>query len=189
MTKELFELVKGMDLKAAETQIALRCAPLIAGLKVSNLLIVLNEQAGRVLDIFRHTEIVCFILFRGEDKTAMLLYRFDPLLRDLNQPQAVQILHQCGYKQKSLEELLYEFSSRYAAYMHGRAEFPHEIGLFLGYPPEDVDGFIVNGGKNPLYTGYWKVYQNAQEKIRLFQQFDAAKEKMIRLYSSLLFTA
>ena len=48
MTKELFELVKGMDLKAAETQIALRCAPLIAGLKVSNLLIVLNEQAGQI---------------------------------------------------------------------------------------------------------------------------------------------
>ena len=36
-------------------------------------------------------------------------------------------------------------------------EFPHEIGLFLGYPPEDVEGFIQepNGQK---YTGIWKVY-------------------------------
>ena len=35
-------------------------------------------------------------------------------------------------------------------------EFPHEIGLFLGYPPEDVEGFIQepNGQK---YTGIWKV--------------------------------
>ena len=25
--------------------------------------------------------------------------------------------------------------------------FPHEIGLFLGYPPEDVLGFIENKGE------------------------------------------
>ena len=26
-------------------------------------------------------------------------------------------------------------------------EFPHEVGLFLGYPPEDVRGFIENHAK------------------------------------------
>lgn len=38
MSQEIFELVKGMDFKKIETQLALQCAPLIMGLKVSNLL-------------------------------------------------------------------------------------------------------------------------------------------------------
>lgn len=39
-------------------------------------------------------------------------------------------------------------------------DFPHEMGILLGYPVEDVEGFIINNGKNELYTGYWKVYDN-----------------------------
>ena len=47
---------------------------------------------------------------------------------------------------------------RYRAYMNGSKIFPHEMGLLLGYPVEDVTGFMVHGGKNSLYSGYWKVY-------------------------------
>ena len=32
--------------------------------------------------------------------------------------------------------------------LRGSAEFPHEIGLFLSYPPEDVRGFIENRAQN-----------------------------------------
>ena len=38
--------------------------------------------------------------------------------------------------------------------------FPHEIGLFLGYPVEDVLGFIENAGQNCKCCGCWKVYCN-----------------------------
>ncbi len=37
-------------------------------------------------------------------------------------------------------------------------QFPHEIGLFLGYPPEDVCGYIRNKGKCQKCTGHWQVY-------------------------------
>lgn len=40
MSQEIYEIVKGMDLENIETQLALQCAPLITGLKVSNLLII-----------------------------------------------------------------------------------------------------------------------------------------------------
>ena len=43
---------------------------------------------------------------------------------------------------------------RYACYMEEKGAFPHEIGLLLGYPVEDVLGFIRHQGKNYLYTGY-----------------------------------
>ncbi len=38
-------------------------------------------------------------------------------------------------------------SERYRAHMEGKGDFPHEIGLLLGYPPEDVIGFIENRGQ------------------------------------------
>ena len=54
------------------------------------------------------------------------------------------------------------------------------MGLLLGYPVGDVYGFIINKGKNYLYTGYWKIYDNLSETLELFGKFDAAKEFMIR---------
>ena len=35
------------------------------------------------------------------------------------------------------------------------AGFPHEIGIFLGYPAHDVRGFIENGGKNCRFIWCW----------------------------------
>lgn len=43
MSREIFELVREMDLKNIEIQLALQCAPLITGLKVSNLLIEIGR--------------------------------------------------------------------------------------------------------------------------------------------------
>ena len=40
--------------------------------------------------------------------------------------------------------------------MDGKRGFPHEIGLVLGYPPVDVEGFIKKEGRDFLYSGYWK---------------------------------
>lgn len=44
--------------------------------------------------------------------------------------------------------------------MNGEQQFPHEMGLLLGYPIEDVVGFMEHSGKEYLYSGYWKVYEN-----------------------------
>ena len=70
---------------------------------------------------------------------------------------------------------------RYATYMEERGEFPHEMGLLLGYPLEDVRGFMENEGKYFLYAGYWKVYENMTEKLKLFRKFEVAKETLLSL--------
>lgn len=59
-----------------------------------------------------------------------------------------------GYKDCSLLAVLREFAVRYQRYTAKMAPFPHEMGILLGYPIEDVWGFIENEGKNYLYTGY-----------------------------------
>ncbi len=48
---------------------------------------------------------------------------------------------------------------------------PHEIGFFLGYPFEDVQGFVEHEGRDFVCFGCWKVYANARHALRCFSQF------------------
>ena len=54
-------------------------------------------------------------------------------------------------------------------------EFPHEIGLFLDYPPEDVRGFLEHRGAKSLAVGYWKVYGNVEKARRAFSRYRRAE--------------
>lgn len=47
--------------------------------------------------------------------------------------------------------------------------FPHEIGLFLSYPPEDVRGFIEHRGHESKCDGCWKVYGDAERATKTFR--------------------
>ena len=84
---------------------------------------------------------------------------------------------------KVLSDILRAVQIRYEAYVQKGKDFPHEIGVLLGYPAEDVKGFVVNEGKNYLYSGYWKVYGDLSEAKQLFYKFDRAKEALIELVS------
>ena len=74
------------------------------------------------------------------------------------------------------------------AYLKGRyckeSVFPHEIGLFLGYPPEDVKGFIENKGRNFLMCAYWKEYVNEQEAKKIFDKYASCSKKFCEKLSS-----
>ena len=50
-------------------------------------------------------------------------------------------------------------------------EFPHEVGLFLSYPPEDVKGFIENRAANAKCTGVWKVYGDERQARQTFAKY------------------
>ena len=59
-------------------------------------------------------------------------------------------------------------------------EFPHEIGLFLGYPPEDVEGFCRYQGQNYKLCGRWKVYGDREAACRRFQRYDHCRDALCR---------
>lgn len=65
-----------------------------------------------------------------------------------------------------------------------RSEFPHEIGFFLGYPYEDVIGFIKNRGQNYLEVGPWKVYVNQNQARRTFARYRRCARIYARAYRS-----
>ena len=59
-------------------------------------------------------------------------------------------------------------------------EFPHEIGLFLSYPPEDVLGFICNRACNHKCVGCWKVYGDEQAARNLFEKYEMCSKIYFR---------
>ena len=60
--------------------------------------------------------------------------------------------------------------------------FPHEIGVFLGYPLGDVIGFIRNEGKNCKCADCWKVYGDECEAKKTFAKFKRCIEVYVRLW-------
>ena len=64
-------------------------------------------------------------------------------------------------------------------YFKGRLDraggFPHEIGLFLGYPLADVLGFCALGGACAKLCGYWKVYGDVEYAKACFRRFDESR--------------
>ena len=181
MSREIFELVREMDLKNIEIQLALQCAPLITGLKVSNLLIVSVENERQVRMIIGKSGISYYKMLQTEKKITFLLFRRKQLEGFLCRKEIKQFFQKEGYYVFQFGKILRTFQMRYATYMKEGGEFPHEMGLLLGYPLEDVRGFMENEGKYFLYSGYWKVYENMTKKIRLFRKFEVAKEMLIFL--------
>ena len=184
MSTEALELICTMDRSRLEAQIGLQCAPLLAGLKISNLLTVRSELEQQVSRVFCNTGISVFLLYQSGRKAAFFLYRREELERTLEQKSVRRLMKQLGYGSETLPDILQRISDRYEAHMSCREEFPHELGLLLGYPPEDVAGFISHKGKNFLYSGYWKVYGSLEECLDLFHQFDSAREEVIHMMSA-----
>lgn len=181
MSREVFELMKNMNREDIETQLALQCAPLLTGLKVSNLLILRNENAAYVKELFENTELSYCPLYRTDKKLVFLIYKASELERYLMEPDVFAFFDKLGYRETDLNQMLAMFRKRYGDYRKEGKEFPHEMGLFLGYPLEDVYGFMKNKGENYLYTGYWKVYDNVPAKISLFEKYEQAKNTLVEL--------
>ena len=79
--------------------------------------------------------------------------------------------------------LMGELRRRLRAFYGNRAPFPHEIGFVLGYPIEDVDGFMSNGGQGARACGRWKVYGDVDEALRRFKELEREELRIKRLYS------
>ena len=62
------------------------------------------------------------------------------------------------------------------------ADFPHEIGLFLSYPPEDVKGFLEH--RPCKCVGCWKVYENEEAAQKTFAKYKACTRVYCRQLAS-----
>ncbi len=108
------------------------------------------------------------ILKQNEEKCLVFVYRKKILNELLKDERAKKILLCRGYSVNAdIDSLLLELSARMVCFKC----FPHEIGVFLGYPIDDVEAFIENKGKNCIAIGCWKVYKNECSALKLFNKF------------------
>jgi hypothetical protein len=181
MCEEVFGMICAMDRRRVELQIVLQCAPTIAGLKTSNLLIVPREQEDKVRYVLRHSGLLGYRLVYDKKRVIFLVFNKEMLVEYLSQKDVREFLTAAGYRTDAFGYSLRHFQERYEEFIVARQEFPHEMGLFLGYPLCDVVGFIQYGGDHFKLSGYWKVYDNAAEAKELFEKFDDVKDDMVRM--------
>ncbi len=162
-------------------QVIENCAPTLAGLKTGNLFSVKNED----YDILEETKKLNRVLVKrglrivpikkGPKRTLIYLYRPHRLTADLCQEEAVDILAKKGYSTESCASAIVQL----AKHITSDDEFPHEIGLFLGYPPSDVKCFMNSPRDGVKCTGCWKAYSNECEAKRVFEKYKACTKTYI----------
>ena len=183
MSEEVFEIVCSMDRRKVELQIVLQCAPTLAGLKTSNLLILPKDLEEQARVILRHTGLVGYRLVYDRHRVVFLVFKRDMLISYLKSDEVKSFLASYEYDTDCFGACLKTFQRRYEDFVKSRKNFPHEMGAFLGYPMCDVKGFIENEGDGFLIAGYWKVYGDANRTKQLFELFDETKDDMVCMLS------
>ena len=161
------------------------CSPTLAGIKSANLFGILYQDKYALEREVRKLNSSCNakgvfakILTNKSGRALIYVYRKKQLEEILNNRLVWELLYQCGYRNTNTEDILDKLSER----IELSSTFPHEIGIFLGYPYCDVKGFIEHTGKDLLFCGHWKVYENESKMRKLFEEYDVCKECYIQKF-------
>lgn len=162
------------------------CAPTLAKIKTANLFNYkyssrseLETEIADVNEKLNVKGVSVEVLKITESRALIYVYRKQMLEADFLQKGVSALLKQCGYTTLHISESLEILKMRL---MESEC-FPHEIGLFLGYPLEDVLGFIKHSGRNYKHCGIWKVYSNEYEARKLFAKFHKCTEVYSRVFA------
>ncbi len=148
------------------------CSPTLAGIKTGNLF-SLNAADMDITEIREVNRVLVkkglrlIPLKKNPRSTLIYLYRPERLREDLNDPEADGILRGKGYPCGNPELCL----TALIRHLVTDEDFPHEIGLFLGYPPSDVKGFMKSPSEGVQCLGCWKVYGNRREAEMIFERY------------------
>lgn len=154
------------------------CAPTLAGIKTGNLFSCscpsrseLTQGLCRLNRKLVPKGLRVLPLRIREGRALIYVYRPNALERDLMDRDARALLLEHGYAPEKPNRCIMRLIGR----MESEREFPHEIGLFLSYPPEDVLGFIRNKACNSKCVGCWKVYGDVQRAKHTFDSYEMCR--------------
>lgn len=169
---------KELCMNVLEELIVLHCSPTLASLKPASLFSYpcvktddVYAQIERTNDRLNKKGIYITIVAQHNSGCLLMVYHSKLLFDHLSQYPIYSFLVDCDYQYKTLREAIMILKERLK-----EEEFPHEIGVFLGYPLVDVISFIQNEGRNYREIGYWKVYHNLQEAQSVFRCFQHCVE-------------
>lgn len=135
------------------------CAPVFMGVKPSAYIRLGTEDIAVLGELMQY----CPMRLRAIDDSCenpALIYIPQLLERAFRQPGVQYFLQSIGYGGAYVEDYVRELVRRIQGAYRKRNFFPHEIGIFLGYPLEDVLGFWLSQGRHAKMQGAWKVYSD-----------------------------
>ena len=170
-----------------EAVLVRQCAPTLAGMKPGSIFCFNHSplevsrqkvcQWNKQLEPFGLT--VQILLERpGSGSVIVFVYRHDRLEQMLSDDAYQSFLAEAGYERTNLDGLLEQLSYR----LRTQPEFPHEIGVFLGYPLRDVIGFIENHGRNFTCCGFWKSYGDPVEMQSCFDCYRRCVQTYVAMF-------
>lgn len=167
--------------KLFEEYLAYHCAPALKKYKLANMFHIPRTAIPCVDNLIREynekfadKHLTFRILQADKPRITIYLYSFEILENVLLDPEIRTFLEQYDYPIHSLSACLDHLDKRME-----ETDFPHEIGIFLGYPLSDVLGFINN--EPCCCIGAWKVYspKKAEYFKSLFKLFDHVRDQFI----------
>ena len=174
--------------RMSEEQIILHCSPTLAGMKTANMFTASFYSYRDMCDTLRDLNnrlaqkgVRVIPLKYNDGKALVYLFRPDRLKTDLKGYLAGRLLEKRGYHTGNIRKCITRLCRR----LSDAEEFPHEIGLFLGYPPKDVLGFIMEKAGRAIScsrgcTGCWKVYGDDTKARDTFARYRKCTEVYIR---------
>lgn len=152
----------------------------IAGVKPSAT-VTINKKLEKVYESWIEDGIdflesinLSFINLREDDNASILLiYNDDTLKKHIFKSENMDFLIKLGYERNSdISYYVENLRERYEKF-----KCPHELGIFLGIPINDVKSFMECSYKKCLGCGYWKVYSNYEKALEIFSIYDDVREK------------
>lgn len=160
-------------------------SPTLANKKIASLFTFKNTDNLNVdnmvaewNEILNERNVYVEILKKTTSSAQIYAYRPDKLKYVLNKSETRTLLKNLGYKTGNMNLCIDHLKSRIQ-----KENFPHEIGIFLGYPYEDVTGFIKNKGSKFIANGYWKVYDKKEQKLKIFNNYNKIKKSYKILFN------
>jgi hypothetical protein len=154
--------------------------PVIGGIKPAAMVRIPRDGMDRSLDVWgeeicQTLDLSVLPLRESAAGVLVLLYR-RRLLRKTLVGASGRYLGAFSYPVKTgIDKCLEKLQDRFS----GSEQFPHEVGIFLGYPLEDVISF--SSGKVGAFAcrGYWKVYHRPEKAERTFARMDRVRIKIL----------
>lgn len=193
MSEDIFNMRDNRISSYVAFTFANSCMPTLIKCKPSSLVTFSKRHIHDEADFYRVLEqellkFDCmFELLYVSDTLYYVLVYYKPLLEEvINQYSEHAILREKGYVSGNLflDSNIRNFKIRFYKYQSKEIDFPHELGIFLGYPIKDVEEYIKNDGQNYMLCGYWKVYDNVEEASKMFQRYTELRERAVNLFFS-----
>ncbi len=128
-------------------------------------------------------------LARRDESTLTLVWRPDLLAACCGAEPVASLLEVEGYDVRDPRQCVRHLGARmraFDAHPHdgraGFARFPHEVGLLLGYPLEDVVGFVRHRGRGARARGGWAVYSDVDRARRLSRLYEDCTARSLERY-------